>query len=940
METTPQLHYPTGTIVEWPKMSCRILSGELRLILQAVDANGAALSRYSLCSLTEDKIVPAFDITTTNLTSCSLTFSAIFPSSSQVIDCGDVRSCWVDLISEIFREHPDVFGEDLISCLNDDESEDAGPSLFCQMVVMLLEHHKSQEARSVTRFNLTDAGSQQSLFLSLEDEYFKGSSLKRAKKDNNVAHFSEMPQFSPYIEALKIIASRLDVTVKIPARAAIESDKQALIMSIQESGLLYREILLNDHSFEADFGDCIGFSVDEPQTIYLLLSKDNQYFVQVVGEMNGPVPISSNFGLIEAMNPRVVSILPSFSDRSFSLLELIQFSYGKPKNGVSIFVTLLLAGLIVGFLLTIGKDVGAIRWIFAMACLGGVLGAVLGLLPGGFRTGLAVTTVSTGLAMLTPTFNTLITNQALPDRDFGLLAQMCGILLVAAVVRVALAWIEARSLTLQQQRGAPRSQFALMSRMLSLSTDFFSRYSFGDLQLRFMGLETIREEISSLMSGGLFKAITSLMYMLFMLRTSVKLTLLTAVIALSISLPTIIVGLQARSLQQRQEVLDGVAQARNLELVSSTSKLRLAGAEAAALSWWAESYKGVVNLEALVDAKEAISEWLQEIVPHLGRLLLFALVANLMTEAAKNPNISSFNAGQLLGFFSAFAIFVGAVASLASLFVQMFDVPVYYERVRPILETLPESTSAQSDPGLLTGRFSLDRVSYRYEDESPLILDQVSLQADPGEFVAIVGPSGSGKSTLIRMLLGFGEPEDGSVMFDGQPFSGLDRQKVRQQIGTVLQTSSIFPGSLFEVIAGGRLVSQEDAWKAAELVALDDFIRELPMGMNTVLMEGGGSLSGGQKQRILIARALVGNPKLLIFDEATSALDNATQASVTESLNHLDVTRVVIAHRLSTIRDAQRIYVLDSGQVVQVGSFDQLMEQHGLFQDLMRRQLA
>ena len=940
MAITPQLHYPTGSIVEWPEVTCRILSGELRLILQVIDENGSLVSRYSLCSLTKDQIIPAFDNSIAGLKSCNLTFLAIFPSSSQDVDCVEDHSCWADLIGEVHREHPDVFGEDSITCLNHDGSEDAGPALFSQMVVMLQQHYKTQEADAVSHFNLSDAGSQQSLFLSLEEEYFKGTNSKRAKKDNDVSHLSEVSQSSQYIEALKIIASRLDATVKIPARAAIESDKQALILSIQESGLLYRDILLNDHSFEADFGDCIGFSVDEPQKTYLLLSENNQYCVQVMGEMNAPVPLSSNIGLIEAMNPRVVSILPSFSDRSFSLLELIEFSYGKPKNGIAIFVSLLLVGLLVGFLLTIGKDVGAIRWIFAMGSLGGALGAVLGLMPGGFRTGLAVATVSTGLAMLTPTFNTLITNQALPDRDFGLLAQMCGILLVAAIVRVALAWIEARSLTLQQQRGAPRSQFALMSRMLSLSTDFFSRYSFGDLQLRFMGLETIREEISSLMSGGLFKAITSLMYMLFMLRTSVKLTLLTAFIALSITLPTIIVGIQARSLQQRQEVLDGIAQARNLELVSSTSKLRLAGAEAAALSWWAESYKRVVNLEALVDAKEAISEWLQEIVPHLGRLLLFALVANLMTEAVKNPNISSFNAGQLLGFFSAFAIFVGAVASLASLFVQMFDVPVYYERVRPILETLPESTSAQSDPGLLTGRFSLDRVSYRYEDESPLILDQVSLHADPGEFIAVVGPSGSGKSTLIRMLLGFGEPEDGSVMFDGQPFSGLDRQKVRQQIGTVLQTSSIFPGSLFEVIAGGRLVSQEDAWKAAELVALDDFIRELPMGMNTVLMEGGGSLSGGQRQRILIARALVGNPKLLIFDEATSALDNATQASVTESLNHLDVTRVVIAHRLSTIRDAHRIYVLDSGQVVQVGSFDQLMEQQGLFQDLMRRQLA
>ena len=280
------------------------------------------------------------------------------------------------------------------------------------------------------------------------------------------------------------------------------------------------------------------------------------------------------------------------------------------------------------------------------------------------------------------------------------------------------------------------------------------------------------------------------------------------------------------------------------------------------------------------------------------------------------------------------------MTSLASLFVGAFDMPIIYERARPILEAKPEALEDLVDPGLLNGAVSLDRVSYRYESNQPLILDQVSITANPGEFIALVGPSGSGKSTIVRMLLGFGDPEEGTVRFDGQPLRGLRKDRIREQIGTVMQNSSIMAGSLFECIAGGSLISQEQAWQAAEQVAMGDDIRQMPMGMQTVLPEGGGTLSGGQRQRLCIARALVRNPKILIFDEATSALDNRTQMMVTESLQAMSITRVAVAHRLSTIRHADRIFVLQDGQIKQIGSFDQLISKEGLFAELMKRQVT
>ena len=208
-----------------------------------------------------------------------------------------------------------------------------------------------------------------------------------------------------------------------------------------------------------------------------------------------------------------------------------------------------------------------------------------------------------------------------------------------------------------------------------------------------------------------------------------------------------------------------------------------------------------------------------------------------------------------------------------------------------------------------------------------------------GEYVAIVGPSGSGKSTLVRLLLGFASPEDGSIFYDGRPLAGMELNSVRRQIGTVLQSNSLFSASMMEAIAGGAVIQEEQAWHAAELAGLADDIRAMPMGMQTVIPDGGGTLSGGQRQRVAIARALVRQPRLLIFDEATSALDNHSQAVVTRSLDQLSITRVVIAHRLSTIRHADRIIAMDQGQVKEQGNYDTLMANDGLFRRLMQRQI-
>jgi ABC-type bacteriocin/lantibiotic exporter with double-glycine peptidase domain len=197
--------------------------------------------------------------------------------------------------------------------------------------------------------------------------------------------------------------------------------------------------------------------------------------------------------------------------------------------------------------------------------------------------------------------------------------------------------------------------------------------------------------------------------------------------------------------------------------------------------------------------------------------------------------------------------------------------------------------------------------------DGPWVLKDVSFTIKPGEFIAFVGGSGCGKSTLLRLLLGFEKPQLGAIYYDGQDLSSLDSRAVRQQLGVVLQESRLLPTDIFRNIVGTSSRTMVDAWEAATMAGLADDIKAMPMGMHTVVSEGGGTFSGGQRQRLLIARALVNRPRVIFFDEATSALDNRAQKQVTDSMDRLDATRIVIAHRLSTVVNANRIFYFDGG---------------------------
>ena len=290
-------------------------------------------------------------------------------------------------------------------------------------------------------------------------------------------------------------------------------------------------------------------------------------------------------------------------------------------------------------------------------------------------------------------------------------------------------------------------------------------------------------------------------------------------------------------------------------------------------------------------------------------------------------------------FNAAYGMLSGALMSVAGIALTAARIKPVIDMAKPIMDAEPEISEGKHIVTKISGGIELSNVSFRYEDNSPLVVDDLSLKIKPGQYVAIVGKTGCGKSTLMRLLLGFEKPQKGAIYYDGRDMGTLDLKSLRKRIGVVTQNGKLFHGDIYSnIIISAPYLSVDDAWKAAEIADIADDIRAMPMGMHTIISEGAGGISGGQKQRLMIARAVAPNPKILMFDEATSALDNITQKKVSEALDSLKCTRIVIAHRLSTIKQCDRIIVLDGGKIAEDGTYDELLAKKGYFYELVERQ--
>ncbi|WP_223280306.1 NHLP bacteriocin export ABC transporter permease/ATPase subunit [Nostoc sp. PA-18-2419] len=544
----------------------------------------------------------------------------------------------------------------------------------------------------------------------------------------------------------------------------------------------------------------------------------------------------------------------------------------------------------------------------------------------------AVGILGTILGMVAPQATAILINNAIPESDRAMLWQIG--LVLFAVAFAQFAFQIAQSIITLRIESATDSvlQPAIWDRLLRLSPGFFRQYTSGDLVNRVMAVREIHQKLSGATQRTLLSGVFALFNLVLMFIYSWQLAFVGVGLAIFAAIFTVISSFLLVKKSQKQLELDGAIQGLSVQLINGVAKLRVAMAEERAFAAWAKKYSQQIRLKASSQQiKDGVSIF-NEALPLVNSILLFGFAMLLMQ--------TRLSLGIFVAFNYASAIFIKGVIDLSNSTSEIWSIVPIWERAKPIWRSQPEYDSTKVNPGQLRGQITLERVSFRYSENGSLILNDVTIHAEPGEFIAIVGASGSGKSTILRLLLGFETPLTGSIYYDGKNLAEMELQAVRRQLGVVLQNGKIGTGSIFDNITAGALVSVEEAWSAAQMAGLADDIKQMPMGMHTIIAEGGNNLSGGQRQRLLIARSLVSKPKIILMDEATSALDNRTQAIVTESLAQLNATRVVIAHRLSTIRYADRIYVIDAGHVVQVGKFSELIAQEGLFARLIARQLG
>ncbi|HEY7789130.1 MAG TPA: NHLP bacteriocin export ABC transporter permease/ATPase subunit [Vicinamibacterales bacterium] len=567
---------------------------------------------------------------------------------------------------------------------------------------------------------------------------------------------------------------------------------------------------------------------------------------------------------------------------------------------------------------------------------------LLAFAAGGFRKADLVVALLLGLSsgalgLATPYFSGFLVDTVIPDASTNQLLELAIILGAVTVGSVIFDTIQSLTMLRVETMMQASVQPALWDRLLGLPASFFRRFSAGDLAQRMSAADQVRQTLSSATITALMSGLFSLFLFAQLFYYSMDLAWVSTAVILVAVLATTWAAVRKVNIQRSLFAIEGKIAGLVLQLLTGITKLRVAGAEGRAFAMWGRQFAAKRRLAFHMVRVDKWFDVFTSVIPIVGSMAIFG---SLVWWVNADPTVLPMSAGTFIAFNAAAALFLGRMLGLSRALISTMVALPLYERARPVLESLPEVDDDKMDPGEISGAIEVSRVSFRYDADGPLILDDVSLKIEPGEFVAVVGPSGSGKSTLLRMLLGLDRPETGSVYYDGKDLALLDVQKLRRRIGVVMQNNRIRAGSLFENIVGSSGLTMEDAWEAARMAGLDQDIKQMPMGLHTVLQQGGGTLSGGQRQRLLIARALATRPRLLLFDEATSALDNRTQAIVSESLASLQASRVVIAHRLSTIVGADRIYVMAAGKVLQVGSYAELAVQEGLFAELIRRQVA
>jgi len=540
----------------------------------------------------------------------------------------------------------------------------------------------------------------------------------------------------------------------------------------------------------------------------------------------------------------------------------------------------------------------------------------------------AITGVVTLVGLIPPLLYRILTGPVLNSRNISALIGIAIFMVSVSFSNLLLQAVKSLFMSRISVKTSISVEAAVMMRVLSLPARFFRKYSSGELSQRASSVNSLCNMLmSSIFSTGL-TSLMSLMYVTQIFNFAPALVIPSLfIIVLTVGL-SVISALMQINISRKQMELSSQESGMSFALLSGIQKIKLSGAEKRAFARWANLYAQEAEYKYNPPMFLKINSVITTAVTLFGNIILYYLAV-----------VNNIGQSGYYAFNASYGMVMGAFSSLAGIALSVASARPTMEMAEPILNEVPETAEGKRVLTDIRGNIEFSNVYFRYDENMPYVVDDLSLKIKHGEYIAIVGRTGCGKSTLIRLLLGFEKPEKGAVYFDGIDISTIDLRSLRRKIGTVSQDGSLFSGDIYSniTIAAPQLTLDE-AWEAAEIAGIADDIRRMPMGMNTMIMEGGGGISGGQKQRLMIARAIAPKPKVLIFDEATSALDNKTQKKVSEALDALKCTRIVIAHRLSTIRHCDRILVYEGGKIIEDGTYDELIEQNGFFAELVERQ--
>ncbi len=539
--------------------------------------------------------------------------------------------------------------------------------------------------------------------------------------------------------------------------------------------------------------------------------------------------------------------------------------------------------------------------------------------------------IGTIIGLLVPMMNQQLYDKFIPMGSKSSLVQMCMVILACALGNLSFTVVKNLAVFRSMNTMEYAVQSATYDRMFNLPESFFGKYDSAELIQRAMGVSSIFRMCSDTAVKTVLSAGFSLLYLWRMFKYSKDLSKISIIMVLIFAVLIGWIGFRGLKYEEQKMALDGKISSKMYQFLAGISKIRIAGVENRVLYEYLKPYAQSRELNI---RKESLNVLVNSIVG-ASQIIFSMVLYYIMIKKSLSLSMGAF-----MAFTTAFSAFSGAMLEVVSSFLSVNAVIPAYKRAKLILSEMPEYEEDTVMPGDISGSIEISHVTFGYNKEMEPVLSDLSFQIKSGEYIGIVGSSGCGKSTLLKLLLGFEKPDQGKIFYDGKDIDSVDKRELRKKFGVVLQNGSLISGSIYENIAiTAPNTNMDQVKKVVEAVGLKEDIEAMPMGLHTVLSENSGTISGGQKQRILIARAIVGNPKVLFFDEATSALDNMTQAMVCESLSALHATRMVIAHRLSTVMDCDRILVMDKGRIIEEGSFSELMDRKGMFYQLAIRQM-